>query len=132
MTSRGLQFTTDPMNPDSDGDGLPDGVEAGEASENSAGEIIYSVFSNPTVKDTDGDGLSDLEEADNGTDPYTRDTDDDRLDDHYEVKVIGTDPLSKDTDGDGHDDFFEDTHREDQGLDPLFAEEVTLCARMVI
>lgn len=121
-TTRGEQFFTDPMKPDTDGDGLDDGVEAGIVFGTPSRQATYPGYSDPTKKDTDGDGLADIAEADNGTDPYSSDTDGDGLSDQYEVEVIGTDPLSMDTDDDGLDDRYEDEHREDGGLDPLFAE----------
>lgn len=49
---------TNPLNPDSDGDGLSDGLEV----KNINGSICG--HSNPNKKNTDGDGLSDAEEFD--------------------------------------------------------------------
>jgi hypothetical protein len=77
-----------PLNPDSDGDGITDGDEV----------TVY--FSNPHCTDTDGDGFTDLEELDRGTSPAKLDGDDDGLSDLDEL-VLGTDPLNADTDGDG-------------------------------
>jgi hypothetical protein len=62
--------------------------------------------------DSDGDGISDLDESDGGltgyvTDPNDLDTDDDFLDDDYEIYVSGTDPTNADSDGDGLPDGYE-------------------------
>ncbi|MGO2141776.1 MAG: hypothetical protein ACTH30_15360 [Leucobacter sp.] len=124
-TSREETFFTDPMNPDSDGDALFDGDEAGRLVEGPEG--LYVGFSNPESIDTDEDGLSDAAEADNSTDPYAADTDGDGLDDYQEVTVVGSDPNVADTDGDGHSDGYEEENREAQGLDPLF-EDVEISA----
>lgn len=62
----------------------------------------YKVAGGP--KDTDADGLTDAEEAVLGTDPYSPDTDKDKLSDYDEVKVHRTDPLNPDTDYDGLQD----------------------------
>ncbi|MEA2064718.1 MAG: hypothetical protein U9O66_00255 [Patescibacteria group bacterium] len=58
----------------------------------------------PMVMDQDVDGLYDFEEKKFGTDPNNRDTDNDGLDDYYEVRIYKTDPLNPDTDGDGYSD----------------------------
>ena len=81
---------TNPLNPDTDGDGLSDGDEV----------RIY--HTNPLRADTDGDGLNDGEEVLKfHTDPLKIDTDGDGLSDRDEVKVYHTDPLNPDSDGDG-------------------------------
>ena len=79
---------TDPLDPDSDSDGLSDGDE----------ETYRGT--DPLDSDTDGDGLEDGEEVDIGTDPLSQDTDQDGIDDGEEVDA-GTDPSSDDTDNDG-------------------------------
>jgi len=64
------------------------------------------------VIDSDGDGLTDGEEdvnlngrVDAGeTDPFSRDSDADGLDDGFEVRELGSNPLSADTDSDGSGD----------------------------
>ncbi|MDP3502055.1 MAG: adventurous gliding motility lipoprotein CglD [Myxococcales bacterium] len=111
---------TDPSNPDTDGDGVLDGVEVGklmsvEARCSFMGDADPGSRTIPTVADTDGDGLSDgLEDANhNGrtepteTDPTTNDTDQDTLSDGAEdanrngmVDMGETDPRLRDTDGD--------------------------------
>jgi len=55
-----LIYGTDPHNPDTDGDGLKDGVEV-------------ALGTNPLSTDSDGDGLSDKQEVDQGTDPLNPD-----------------------------------------------------------
>lgn len=84
------QIGTDPMNPDTDGDGLTDGEEY----------LTYKT--NPLNRDTDGDGLSDYDEVKvYKTNPLVADTDGDGLNDGDEVMKYKTDPLKADTDGDG-------------------------------
>ena len=77
--------------------------------------VIYLVFSpgiTPLLAaDCDGDGLTDSKERSIGTHECRADTDEDGLNDHFEVKgdirltrpvrVVTTDPLNPDTDGDG-------------------------------
>lgn len=67
-TWREYQLGTDPLNADTDGDGIPDGLDtlSGDSSTN---------------LDPDGDGLSNAMEALLGTDPYNADTDGDGVPD---------------------------------------------------
>ena len=117
------------LDPDSDGDGLYDGINkltgigeftAGTLANNSDcdsdglsdGEEIMGwtittdrdgdifVFSDPWDNDTDGDNLSDAEEKTIGTNPLNKDTDYDGLFDNEEID-LGTDPLRADGDKDG-------------------------------
>ena len=95
---------SDPYNPDTDGDNLPDGYEA------------LTLGTDPTKPDTDDngvldcdedfdeDGLTNLQEYELGTEPYNEDTDGDGLKDGEEINTYGTDPLKVDTDDDGLDD----------------------------
>jgi hypothetical protein len=76
----------DPLDPDTDGDGLDDGDEV-------------AFGSDPGTPDSDGDGLEDDEEWIAGTDPNDTDSDDDGLSDDAEVGA-GTDPNDEDSDGD--------------------------------
>jgi hypothetical protein len=58
-------------------------------------------------RDTDGDGLSDAQERKLGTNPRSKDTDRDGIQDHVETLDPKTDPRKADTDGDGLSDFAE-------------------------
>ena len=89
----------DPLDADSDDDGVPDG----EADRDGDGLTSIQEDEYGTLvdrADTDRDTLSDGREVDLGTDPTTPDTDDDGLNDPEEL-ALGTDPLVPDTDGDG-------------------------------
>jgi hypothetical protein len=104
--------TTDPNNPDTDGDGLDDGEEE-------------AFRADPTRKDTDNDGLSDRLEAHvYNTKAFAVDTDGDaggdpRFFDGAEAER-GLSPLLADTDGDGYDDRFDEY--ELRGAGPLIAD----------
>ncbi len=111
---------TDPANPDSDGDGIIDGVEAGRmTSVNPAcaysGDADPLSRTNPTTADSDADGIPDGTEDSNRngraepteTDATNPDTDMDGLPDGTEdadrdgvVDATETDPRKRDTDGD--------------------------------
>ena len=98
------ELGTDPLDPDTDQDGLGDGQE------------VHETGTDPTVADTDGDGLLDGAELhEHGTDPLDPDTDGDGLSDGDEVEEHGTLPLDADTDDDGMADGVEVEH----GADPL-------------
>ena len=108
---------TDPLNPDSDGDGLIDGVEVD----------VYGT--KPDVDDSDTDGVADgVEVLTLGTDPLDKDSDDDGLSEGEELR-FGTDPLAQDTDGDtiadreetlaGDDGFVTEPTMEDSDSDGL-------------
>ncbi|RYD37118.1 MAG: hypothetical protein EOP86_04225 [Verrucomicrobiaceae bacterium] len=96
-----LQRYTDPVNPDTDGDGLKDGVETNKGTFTSATDT----GTNPLKGDTDGDGLKDGVETnkgtftsatDTGTNPHTADTDTDNIRDGLEV-LYGSNPTNKDS-----------------------------------
>ncbi len=100
---------------DSDGDGIPDSVEA-------------SGCTDPFAQDSDGDGVLDGYEdsnhngaVDSGeTNPCLADSDGDGLDDGEEILTAMTDPLNPDSDGDGYDDYEEFS----MGSSPLVAASV--------
>ena len=102
---------TSRANPDTDGDGVNDGAEAGDSDSDGVPNLLDPANNNPCVPnassaaclalDSDGDGLTDGEEAALGTDPNDAisDSDNDGISDAVEV---GPDPLhSLDTDADG-------------------------------
>lgn len=94
-------FHTDILNPDTDGDMLPDGYEILTTLTNPAGyDSYYSSISDGDC-DIDKDGLSNYQEYLIGTAPYNNDTDSDSLIDGAEVSEYYTNPLLFDTDDDG-------------------------------
>ncbi|MHA1608753.1 MAG: FG-GAP-like repeat-containing protein, partial [Candidatus Njordarchaeales archaeon] len=123
---------SDPQNPDTDSDGLPDWWE-----------FIYdtNILENDSALDPDNDNLTNYQEFVYGTDPRNNDTDNDYLPDYWEILnnldprnatdsildvdndylvnwqeyKYGTDPWEPDTDGDG----FNDGEEVFQGYDPL-------------
>ncbi len=130
-----FQVGTHPGNPDTDGDGMPDGWEVfyglnpldpDDAQEDPSGSGLtnleeYYFGTNPLKADTDGDGLKDGEEVfgtlnpwkqdaffpefPGSTDPLNPDTDGDGLMDGLEI-LLGTNPNQWDTSGDGLSDGF--------------------------
>jgi hypothetical protein len=116
---------TDPDDPDTDGDGMPDGWEV---------QFGLDPLVNDVAGDVDVDGLSNLDEYRLGTNPHNGDSDGDNMDDAYEVAhpclrpgvddgeadpdqddltnadeyILGADPCAfTDTDGDGMPDGWE-------------------------
>ncbi|MFH1037935.1 MAG: S8 family serine peptidase [PVC group bacterium] len=84
---------TNPLNADTEGDGLNDGVE-------------LQLNTDPLKPDTDSDGLNDYQECQGGTDPLNPDTDGDGLNDGDEM-ATRTDPNDADSDNDGYTDGVE-------------------------
>jgi Mg-chelatase subunit ChlD len=87
---------------DTDGDGTSDPDEDFDADGLTAAEE-QAANSSILRADTDFDGLTDQQEVDNGTKAWRNDTDSDGLTDGHELR-IGSDPTVKDTDGDGISD----------------------------
>jgi outer membrane protein OmpA-like peptidoglycan-associated protein len=108
------ELGTDPLNSDTDGDGLNDGEE------------VMKYNSDPLKTDSNGDGLSDGEKVKiYDLDPNSWDYDSDGLSDYDEIKVHSTDPKNPDTDGEGLDDGTEvnkhktDPNKSDTDVDGL-------------
>ncbi|MDH3547056.1 MAG: hypothetical protein OEN22_08145, partial [Gammaproteobacteria bacterium] len=118
-------FSTDPLNPDTDSDGIDDGAEV-ELGINPNDPRDGSRFF-----DEDQDGVSDADEEDgfdaivNGvtvrmtSDPDNADSDFDRLPDLLE-HFIGSNPFDADTDGDGIRDF--DEYKDEVGGEACLTE----------
>lgn len=101
-------------NPDTDGDGVFDGMEIGSITEsigfNGKKFFTATIVSNPEKTDTDGDGISDADELYLDTDALNKDSDSDGLSDSDEILKYGSDPLLFNTDGDNFSDYFEANH----------------------
>jgi outer membrane protein OmpA-like peptidoglycan-associated protein len=106
VTEVASKQTTESINTDTDGDGLPDTDE------------INKYKTNPYSADTDADSLRDGDEIFKyKTNPLNPDTDGDRLSDGEEVNRYKTDPLNPDTDHGGVKDGIE-VFRGTNPLDP--------------
>ena len=79
---------TNPDNPDTDNDGIPDGWEVWHE----LNPLDLADVSN----DEDEDGFTNEQECQHETDPGDSDSDDDGLTDGYEYLVLGTDPTDAD------------------------------------
>lgn len=111
------EYITDPLNPDTDSDGISDGREVEDG-------INPNRVDATSILDSDRDGLSDYEETSGWTvtanlmtfemptitlvtsNPLRADSDRDGIPDIYE-RAIGTNPRLRDTDGDGLFDYEE-------------------------
>ncbi len=123
---------TDPLDPDSDGDGILDGPDN------------CPLTNDPDQTDTDGDGLGNVcdddddddgspddEEDVEGTDPLDPDSDDDGILDGPDNCPLNDDPDQTDTDGDGQGDVCDDDD-DDDGIpddeDPCPLDPLNRCA----
>lgn len=143
------RLRTDPGNPDTDGDGILDGVEVGRTASPDplctgfVGAATPPTITNPTAADSDADGVSDgVEDANrNGRvdpgemDPTLRDSDHDTVPDNADQCPLASGPPSNngcplptpdgggttrvDTDGDGLPD---DDERNIYGTDPTLRD----------
>jgi hypothetical protein len=114
---------TDPLNPDTDGDGVGDGIEYRLATPGSEFDPLvpgtFEACANITdlTVDHDLDGLNDCEEAVLRTDPYLADSDRDGIPDLVEVR-LGSDPLVDDRLIDSDQDGILNGDEVKEGLDP--------------
>ena len=107
---------TDPTNPDSDSDGIPDGYEFDY-------QILDPLFAGDSSLDPDGDGLTNLEEYLNGTFPDFADSDSDGVDDLKEIDC-GMDLVNAtDADDDWDDDGYDNGQECRAGTDLLDPED---------
>ncbi|WP_376768505.1 hypothetical protein, partial [Nocardioides pelophilus] len=110
---------TDPLDPDTDNDGINDGDEVDGTTNTDYGNAP----TDPLDPDSDDDGLTDGEETGtHNTDPNDPDTDDGGVPDGIEVDVDGTDPLDGTddlVDDDADNDGLTDTEEGTIGTDPL-------------
>lgn len=119
---------TDPLDPDSDDDGMPDGFE------HDYPDILDPLSASDASLDPDEDGLTNIDEYTNGTHPDSYDSDSDSVNDLKEIEC-GLDPLNHsdaaaDWDDDGHNNGKEckagtdlldpDDHPTEGGLDYIF------------
>ena len=131
--------TTNPANPDTDGDGQRDGqedsnqngcVDGCEVATGIDATLKCSEFDpnkqTDVLFDSDGDTIPDTDEKVLGTDPNNSDTDNDRLLDGLELNVYKTDPLNPDTDDGGINDGDE----VDNGTNPKKPEDDFLGGRL--
>lgn len=138
-TQDGAFFRTDPLQADTDGDGLSDGDEAGPTVGGDSADHTFAGVSDPTKADSDSDGLDDKTEVRGWrtqtgqvfrTQVMNRDSDSDGLFDGDEAGAfitsgasVGTynntsDPFMVDSDGDS----LRDADEADLGLDALDAD----------
>lgn len=87
----GVSLKLDKNNPDTDGDGIPDGEEIDRLdyrynADRAKVIVTGRLITNPTLVDSDGDGIADADESDSMTDPMNPDTDGDGLNDGDEVR----------------------------------------------
>lgn len=99
-------YSTDPFNADTDGDGIPDGDEVLGGLhpmdplplEDGSTLLRYSPLG--VYGDPDQDGLWNLNESRSGTDPWDADSDGDGVADGFEKNALFANPTLQDTDGD--------------------------------
>ena len=102
LNQQELTLGLDPLEADTDADGLPDGWEVAHSL-----DAKSDVGVNGAQGDLDGDGLLNLYEWNFATDPNDADTDDDTLSDYAELTLYSTNPSLADSDDDGLDDAAE-------------------------
>ena len=95
--SKEIELGCDPTNPDTDGDGVIDGLDAFPLDSNNSDDTDGDGIPNNTDPDDDGDGINDSEDAFPLDATETTDTDGDGIGDNRDT----------DDDGDGYSDYTE-------------------------
>ncbi len=103
-------YATDPLDADTDHDGIPDAYERAYGLDPNDDGSIDPL--NGAYGDLDADGIVNLEEYWYGSNPTSSDSDADGLTDSEEAYSTFTDPIIADTDGDGMSDAQEDLDRD--------------------
>ncbi|WP_161972366.1 fibronectin type III domain-containing protein [Glaciihabitans arcticus] len=120
-----LRYFSDPLQADSDGDGLLDGEELGRPFVSGTRGVLwvsgapitcYAVVSNPAEEDSDYDNLTDVMEFQLGLNALNGDSDWDQVTDEIE-EINGSSSEQPDSDFDSFDDRFEIINVAD-GYDP--------------
>ena len=122
---------TDPLNPDTDGDGTLDGDDDLPFDPNENTDTDGDGIGNNADTDDDNDDLLDAEESDLGTDPLNPDTDGDgTLDGEDDFPLDENESLDTDADGIGNNqdsdddnDGYTDLVENSEGTDPLDAAD---------
>lgn len=120
---------TDPLNPDTDEDGVSDYYEHFVLKTDPLNNDSDQNGILDGEEDFDEDGLINSDEEKNSTDPFNADTDGDTLSDYQEIYEYDTNPLKYDTDDDGLNDgaeianSFNPTNPDTNGNDILDGEE---------
>ncbi len=91
---------TELLNPDTDGDKLPDGYEVLTLNTNPLEIDTNENGISDSDEDFDSDNLNNIGEYQNDTKPFNPDTDEDMLSDGDEINIYGTIPTNPDTDND--------------------------------
>ncbi|WP_295094781.1 VWA domain-containing protein, partial [Ruminococcus sp.] len=99
--------------------GIPHDIDLTDNNGNNIPDALESMLS----EDSDRDSIPDIYEKIYKTDPENEDTDGDKLNDGYEMFILGTDPLNSDSDGNGISDADEDYDKD--GLSNLIEFKAT-------
>lgn len=97
-------YGTNKKKTDSDGDGLSDFVEVLKLKFNPLNKDTDGDGITDDNEDSDSDTLTNKEEIERGTEPAMADTDTDGLNDNKEIDAYNTDPCDPDSDSDGLND----------------------------
>jgi len=111
-----MSYGTNPLNRDTDGDGLNDKDE------------LETYRTNPRLIDTDNDGLNDSQELTIGTNPTNPDTDNDGVIDGDDVEPLGDAAILVII------DYWEEKDSADflTSGDPIFVVDIYMIARAII